>query len=155
MLNEGTAMVERAFDGLYWPAILVAGVGTFVLGGVWYQALFGRLWVRLHGYTEAQQAEIRAKRPPGLFFGGMILGYTALACGVAVVAGVAGASSVTDALALGVLLWLVMVLGSGFTTWLARGDHLGTLLIDSAYQLVFSIGMSLIVVLWTHRNPVE
>jgi hypothetical protein len=148
-------MIERAFDGLYWPAIIVAGVATFMLGGVWYQALFGKLWVRLHGYTEAQQAEIRAKRPPGLFFGGMIAGYTALALVVAVIAGIAGASSATDAIALGALLWLVLTLGSGFTTWLARGDHLGTLLIDAAYQLVFSVGMSLIVVLWTNRTPVE
>jgi hypothetical protein len=148
-------MIERAFDGLYWPAVVIAGVGTFLLGGVWYQALFGKLWVRLHGYTEAQQAEIRAKRPPGLFFGGMIAGYTALALVVAVIAGIAGASSATDAIALGALLWLVLTLGSGFTTWLARGDHLGTLLIDAAYQLVFSVGMSLIVVLWTNRTPVE
>jgi len=141
-------MIEKAMAELYWPAIVVAGVATFLLGGVWYQALFGKLWVRLHGYSAEQQAAIKAKRPPALFFGGMIVGYTALALVVAMIANLVGAVSVQDAVVLGGVLWLVLTLGASFTTWLARGDHIGTLLIDAAYQLVFIMGMAVTVVAW-------
>ena len=37
-----------------WLAVLVATVMTFLLGGVWYGPLFGKLWQRHMGLSDAQ-----------------------------------------------------------------------------------------------------
>jgi hypothetical protein len=41
---------------LNWLAIIVAAVSTFILGGLWYGPLFGRVWMRASGVSEAQAA---------------------------------------------------------------------------------------------------
>lgn len=35
-----------------WIGGLVAGIAGFVLGGVWYSALFGNIWMREHKLTK-------------------------------------------------------------------------------------------------------
>jgi hypothetical protein len=35
-----------------WLAVLVAAVVTFVLGGVWYGPLFGKVWRAAEGQAE-------------------------------------------------------------------------------------------------------
>jgi len=45
----------------YW-AVLVAALATFMLGGLWYTALFGKAWARLSGYSDAKLAEISRSR---------------------------------------------------------------------------------------------
>lgn len=38
-----------------WIAVLVAGVSSFVVGGIWYSPnLFGRAWMKDNGLTEEQ-----------------------------------------------------------------------------------------------------
>ncbi len=42
-------------DQIHFPAVLVAALSTFVLGGLWYSPfLFGRGWMRANGFTERQ-----------------------------------------------------------------------------------------------------
>lgn len=39
---------------IHWPAVVVAAVATFLVGGVWYSpVLFGKAWQRLAGLTDA------------------------------------------------------------------------------------------------------
>jgi hypothetical protein len=38
--------------GINWLAVLVAAIATFVLGGLWYGPLFGRIWRAAEGQTE-------------------------------------------------------------------------------------------------------
>ena len=65
-------------------AVLVAGLAAFFLGGLWYTAIFGKLWIKLQGYTDEQIKEMKAKMSPPKFFGGMILSYLVVAFVVAV-----------------------------------------------------------------------
>jgi len=44
-----------------WLAVLAAAVVTFVLGGVWYGPLFGRVWRTAEGQAEPQPE--RQKHP--------------------------------------------------------------------------------------------
>ena len=38
-----------------WLAVLAAAVSTFLVGGLWYSpVLFGKVWLRANGFTEAQ-----------------------------------------------------------------------------------------------------
>jgi hypothetical protein len=48
--------------------VLVAAVSSFVLGGLWYGPLFGKLWQRLTGLTEQQLAAGNQARIFGLSF---------------------------------------------------------------------------------------
>lgn len=46
-------------------AVLVAGVSSFVIGGLWYGPIFGKAWMLENGYRE----EDLAKRKSGMVFG--------------------------------------------------------------------------------------
>jgi hypothetical protein len=51
-------------------AVLVAGLAAFFIGGLWYTVLFGKLWVKLHGYSEEKIKQMQASMSPPRFFGG-------------------------------------------------------------------------------------
>ena len=50
------------------PAIIVAALLSFVLGGLWYGPLFGKLWMREVGLTPEQAGQMNAKKVFGLSF---------------------------------------------------------------------------------------
>ena len=43
---------------IHWLAVIVAGIAAFMVGGVWYSALFGKAWMAARGVTKE---EIQAK----------------------------------------------------------------------------------------------
>jgi hypothetical protein len=55
-------------ESINWLAVLVAAVSTFILGGLWYGPLFGRLWMRVTGITEAQANQANMAKVFGLSF---------------------------------------------------------------------------------------
>lgn len=40
----------------YW-AVLVSAFSAFVVGWIWYGPLFGKLWMKLNGFTEEEMKE--------------------------------------------------------------------------------------------------
>ncbi len=52
---------------LNFLAIIIATVVEFILGAIWYSALFGKLWGRIHGFDklskEVQQKMIKEMGP--------------------------------------------------------------------------------------------
>lgn len=48
-----------------WLAVLVAAVVAFVVGGIWYGPLFGRVWQKANGFTD----EYLKQRKMGVVFG--------------------------------------------------------------------------------------
>ncbi|CAN5413367.1 DUF1761 domain-containing protein [soil metagenome] len=51
---------------IHWLAVLAAGVAGFLVGGIWYSALFGKVWMAARGVTaESMQG---AKANVGLLF---------------------------------------------------------------------------------------
>src|SRR4030095_14899756 len=43
------------FSTINWLAVLVAGVSSFVVGGIWYSPpLFGKAWMKDNNFTEEQ-----------------------------------------------------------------------------------------------------
>ena len=124
-------------EGINWLAVLVAAVAVFMLGGLWYTALFGKLWQRLHGYSDAKLKELQAKRPPQVFFGILIASYLVLAAGIAVLFNSSGIHSAPQGAAVGGLLWLGLAAPIGATAYIASDRHIGIFIIDLAYQAVF------------------
>ncbi len=50
-----------------WLAVLVAGISSFVVGGIWYSpGLFGRAWMKDNNFTEEQ---VRSGGNKGKIFG--------------------------------------------------------------------------------------
>lgn len=50
-------------------AVVVAALSSFLLGGVWYSALYAKAWMRENGLTE----EALAERNPAAVFGGSFM----------------------------------------------------------------------------------
>jgi hypothetical protein len=36
---------------IHWLAVIVAGVAAFMVGGLWYSVLFGKMWMEARGLT--------------------------------------------------------------------------------------------------------
>lgn len=124
-------------EGINWYAVLVAAVAVFMLGGVWYTAMFGRLWQQLHGYSAEKLKEMQAKRPPPVFFGTMIVSYLVLAAGMAVLFNSFGVVGAAHGAEVGGLLWFAVAAPIGATAFIASDRHVGIYVIDLTYQLVF------------------
>lgn len=41
---------------IHFGAVLVAAVAQFIVGAIWYMPLFGRLWGKIHGFDEYDEA---------------------------------------------------------------------------------------------------
>ncbi|MFM9995129.1 MAG: DUF1761 domain-containing protein [Phycisphaerales bacterium] len=137
-----------SLESVNWLAVVVAAVATFFLGGLWYQALFGKLWVKLHGYSEEKVAQMRAAKPPALFFGGMVAAYFLLAIVLSVFINATATTTWSGGAMLGFLLWLGPAMAMGFTAWLASDRVIGVFILDWAYQLVFLVMMGAILGAW-------
>jgi hypothetical protein len=136
------------FDGINYLAVVSAGLATFFLGAVWYTALFGKLWVQLTGYSEQKLKELQAKRPPPLFFGGMIVCYLVMSLAVAVLVRSLSIVSPIEGAQLGLVLWVGFAATIGFTAHLAGDRHIGIYLIDAGYQLVYLLLMGALIGGW-------
>lgn len=136
------------FAKINWLAVATATFATFMLGGLWYQALFGKIWIQLHGYTPEQVAAMKVKRPPPVFFGGMIAAYFVLAVVLALIVGAFNLDTLQDGLLLGFLLWIGPTSAVAFTGWLASDKVIGTFWIDAGYQFVYMLMMGAILAAW-------
>lgn len=136
------------FAKINWAAVAVAAFATFMLGGVWYQALFGKLWVKLHGFTPEQVAAMKVSRPPPVFFGGMIAAYAVSAVVFALLVIALDLRGAMSGLTLGFLFWLGSTSAVAFTGWLASDKPIGTFWIDASYQFVYMLMMGAILAAW-------
>jgi hypothetical protein len=59
-----------------WLAVIAAAASSFVLGGVWYSALFAKQWQTAAGLSDAQ---IKAGNMPLIFGGSFVLALIAAA----------------------------------------------------------------------------
>jgi len=135
-------------DGVNFLAVLVSALVAFLVGGAWYTALFGKFWVKLHGYTPEQVKEMQARRPPPVFFGGMFVSYLVLALVVALLLTGLQEKTLLAGVALGVLLWVGPAAAIAFTGHLAGDKPLAVYLIDVGCQLVYLVLMGAILGAW-------
>ena len=135
-------------SAINWAAVAVAGVAAFLLGGAWYSAIFGKLWIRLHGYTDEKLAELKAKMSPPKFFGGMIVSYLVLAVSVSFIVVALNLRGAAAGACLGSILWMGPAAAIAFTSHLASDRHNGIYLIDAAFQFVALVTQGIIIAAW-------
>ena len=69
--------------GLNIIAVIVATLAFYMLGALWYGALFSDLWVGLWGFTEAQLAAAETSAGPAMALGFLITLATVVFIGLA------------------------------------------------------------------------
>jgi hypothetical protein len=131
------SQVKLNFAEVNTLAVLVAGLATFLLGGVWYTALFGKKWQQLMGFTPEMVKELQAKMKPLVFFGGMIICYLVVAAVMGVLVSTFNITGWLDGLVFGLLLWLGVAAPIGFTHHLSNAKPISVFLINISYEFLF------------------
>jgi hypothetical protein len=144
----GGIAVPINFSEINYLAVLVAGLATFMLGGLWYMALFGKLWAKLHGYSEEKMKEMQAKVPPPIFFGGMIVCDLVIALVMAILTSSLRVDTAAGGALLGFLIWLGPAAAIRMTSQLASDKPIGLYFIDISYQLIYLVMMGVVLAVW-------
>jgi hypothetical protein len=127
--------------------ILVAAIAAFVLGALWYSpVLFGRAWVRAHGYTEEKIAQMRASA--GRAYAVSFACYLVMAAAMSILIGRMDVTMLRGGVKLGAILGIGFAAPLGLTANVFSEKRLSAWVIDAGYQLVYLIGMGMILVAW-------
>jgi hypothetical protein len=137
---------------LLWPplnlwAVLVAGVATFFLGGLWYSALFGKTWLSLYGYTPEQLAAMKKAKPPAVFFAIMVLAYLLMATLMGFLIHWTGARTWIDGALIGLVVWGI-ALAIALTDYITSPKKPGIYYIDCSYQILYLVMTGIILAVW-------
>ena len=137
---------------LTWPpvnllAVIVAGLATFFLGGLWYMALFGKLWVKMNGFTPEQVTAMQKARPPQVFFGTMLIAYLLMATMMAFLCLWIKADTWMDGVCVGLVVWGI-VQSVALTHYIANDKRIEVYMIDGTYQLVYLLMTGILVTVW-------
>ncbi len=60
--------ITTAFTNTNWISVILAALSTFLIGGIWYGPLFGKLWIREFGFSEDELAKRNIKKTFGFSF---------------------------------------------------------------------------------------
>jgi hypothetical protein len=131
-----------------WLAVLVSGVVAFVLGGFWYTVVFGKLWRRLHGYSDEKVKQMQANVPPPVFLGLMLVCYLVVAAVLAILFASFGVTTATAGAMTALLIWVGPAAAIGLTGLLASDKPFPAFVIDAAFQFVFLVMMGAILGGW-------
>ena len=131
-----------------WIAVAVAGVATFMLGGIWYSALFGKTWIRLQGWSEERVADIKARMSPAKFLGGQLLCSLVLSFTVSLLVVTLNLRTAVEGACLGSILWLGPAASIGMMGHLASDRKGGLYFIDTGHQLCGLVLQGVILSAW-------
>ncbi len=135
------------FGNLNIWAVLVAGITTFMIGGAWYTALFGKTWQKAQGYSDEKAKEIQASFSPPLFFGTMITCYLVLALAMSLIIHATGINTAVGGATLGFLVGIIVAC-VGLTSHIARDVATAGYLVDVSYQLLYCVGVAALLGIW-------
>ena len=123
-----------------WLAVLVAAVVTFVLGGLWYGPLFGKVWRVAEGQTEPQPGH--QKHPAFVYSLAFVL--TLIAAAVLAVA-LGPDPNVQRSFVVGLVVGVGWVATSFGVNYLFAGRRLALFAVDAGYNVVLFALMGLII----------
>jgi hypothetical protein len=129
----------------FW-AVLVAAVATFMIGGVWYGAVFAKMWAAIHGFSEEELKcmEKKTLRNFAIFFVGDLL--AALVMSIFVIN--LGIETVGGGVQLGLAIWVGVSVTGGSARNAAYNKPLSAFLIDVCHELLSVVAMCAIVGGW-------
>ena len=128
-------------------AVVVSAAVAFLVGGLWYSPiLFAKMWVNAHGYTEEQVKEMQ--KGAARSYSISVLCLLLIAFALAVLSGYLQLVRADQGLKLGLLVWAGFALPLGLMAHAYSNKRAATLIIDTAYQLVYLLLMGAILTIW-------
>ncbi|NJM93094.1 MAG: DUF1761 domain-containing protein [Rhodospirillaceae bacterium] len=123
-----------------WLAVVIAAVVTFVLGGLWYGPLFGKVWRAAEGQTETQPGH---QKHPAFVYG---LSFALMLIAAAVLAVALGPDpNVQRSFVVGLVVGVGWVATSFGVNYLFAGRRLALFAVDAGYNVVLFALMGLII----------
>jgi hypothetical protein len=134
-------------------AVLAAAVAYFVIGAVWYMALFGKIWTKLMGFNKLSKSEEKAMKGKM----GMAMAINFVACLLAsycMAYSVLSGSSfyhvtgVVAGLQSGFWIWLGFIVTSQINSVIWDRRPVKLYLINVGYYLVSYLAVGTILAVW-------
>lgn len=127
-------------------AVLLSAVATFMIGGLWYAALFGNAWVKANAFNDEQIKAMAARqgRNFGIFFAADLV--TAVVISLLIIN--LQIDSWAHGAALGLILWIGFSATIGGAKKAAYNKPLNVYLIDTTHELACLVVMSMILGAW-------
>jgi hypothetical protein len=132
---------------IHWHSVIVSAVAVFAIGALWYSPiLFGKAWVKAHGYTPEKIQAMRAEM--GRAYAVSFLCYVVMAAAMAMLIGRMDIIYVRGGVKLGALIGVGFAATIGLTANMYSEKRLSVFLIDAGYQIVYLMVMGAILVAW-------
>jgi hypothetical protein len=131
-----------------WLAVLAGAVATFLLGGAWYTALFGKKWRQAHGFTDEVVKKAQAEMKPAIFFGSMFVCYLVVSVGMAIVMQWARIMTLSGGASLGAVVGLLIVTPIVLTNHMPSLVKPAGFFIDATYSLIYCTLIGAILGAW-------
>lgn len=138
--------MEIDFGSVNWLAVLVSAVATFMVGGIWYGAVFAKKWVAVHGFSEEEQASMAKKT--GRNFGIFFVADLVMGCVLSILIANLGIASFGQGACLGLLLWLGIKATQTAGKNAAYDKSMAAYLIDTGHELATLLVMCSILGGW-------
>lgn len=130
------------FELVNWVSVFVAALSGFVIGGLWYGPLFGKVWSRLTGITKESGSRISM---PVTFGGAYVLNLIA-ASGIALQNGTH--TGWLFALHIGLMAAVFFIAPALGVIYLFEQRPLKLWLVNAGYQIVNFSAMGAIIGAW-------
>ncbi|NLR92159.1 MULTISPECIES: DUF1761 domain-containing protein [Flammeovirga] len=133
------------FSQINFLAVLVAAVASFILGAIWYSAIFGKAWQKELGFTDEYLQEANM----AVIFGTSFVLMLIMSFGISMLISHAGATiDVTQGAMHGFLIGIMFVGMSMGINYLYQRRSIKLWLIDAGYQITFLTIQGAIIGAW-------
>lgn len=132
------------FHGINILAVVLAALGFMVVGFLWYGPLFGKTWMKLHGWTEE---DFKGTNMTMVMVQG-VLNALITAVGMALVFHWLGVESIGRAVHVAFVLWIAFSATTQALAYIYERQKLGLTLIHFGNQLVGFMVSAIILALF-------
>ena len=130
---------------LNWMAVVAAAVSAFMLGGLWYGAIFGKAWQQQLGLSD----ERIASGNTAFIFGGSFVLSLVISIGLAgLLSAVVPTPTLLSGLLFGMQISIVFVAASFGINYLFARHSLALFGIDAGYMILMFAAMGAILGAW-------
>ncbi len=127
-------------------AVVVAALAPMVIGAMWYGPVFGKIWIKAHGYDQEKLAEMQAGM--GKAYGLSFVCYLVMALVMALLIAATGWWETAGGIHTGLICWLGFAATIGLTAHLFSDKKPAAYLLDAGFQLVYMVAMGIVLASW-------
>ncbi|MEI9807439.1 MAG: DUF1761 domain-containing protein [Bacteroidota bacterium] len=138
--------MNSLFSDINWLAVLAGGLAYFMLGALWYSALFKNAWIRLSGVN---MSDPNAKKGAGQIMMASFILMVVASIGMGILITRIGSSGWMTGLKIGLLVGICFSATGISISYLYEKKPLGLHLINGAYNTVGCVLAGIIIAVWT------